>query len=407
MQRKLKICVVNDHFSYGPGGQHRIQNIGIALEKLDHEVTYVCPYGISNNIADLALTYDKLQQSVSTKYFYPILNDFFGIFRNLAKLREKPDLIIVELPYTSMKAWSALYARLRSVQTIFDYADLWMSLWNKPFREQPGFSLKCAYRVGSIFEDSNVIITSRMASILTAISSPLGYLLGKLTRRKVHVLLQPVDTRELFNPDKVINENNNYISRLLERCNAERFIMLGIKHDNEWIISETSKIVRELRDEHACILVAGSFPRAQELSKRKGLDKNICFLGKIPHALMPFILKLVDFSLVITSPHIKSLKYTTYNITKVAEYLAMGKPVIADSINLIDYVINGYNGFIVKDLGQLREKVLLLLNDQKMLRQMSANARKLANEKLDSIKVASKLVELYKVYLTRESNKIN
>jgi len=399
----LRICIINDHFSIGPGGHHRIQNLGMALEKLNQDVIYICPYGISSNVIKLAYVYDKYLKHSSRKFYLSFYNDFFGIFKNLARLKERLDLVVIELPWTSIKAWNALRAKLRSEYVIFDYADLWTSFWNTTYRE-PNLFYRYIYRIGSLFEDFNIAITNPLANILTVISSPLGHLLSKLTGRQPHIIMQPIDTKTLFNPN--IIDNSRIMEVLIKRCNAERFIMLGAKPDGEWIISEIHKLLKILENEKIKFLMLGSYPRAKKLCKIEGLDKYICILGSIHHNFVPYILKLVDFSIVLVPPWLKSIKYATHNITKISEFLAMGKPVITNSVSVTDYVINNYNGFIVKNYEQLIEKTLLLLNDEKVLRYLSENARKFAVNELDYIKVASEFLSLSKNMLNNSSNNI-
>jgi len=82
----------------------------------------------------------------------------------------------------------------------------------------------------------------------------------------------------------------------------------------------------------------------------------------------------------------------------ILEAMALGVPVIAtDLAGIPDVLRDGKNGFIVKprDIKSLREKILLLMNDERMLRKMSRNARKTAM-KYSWKNILTKLEEVYR-----------
>ncbi len=75
------------------------------------------------------------------------------------------------------------------------------------------------------------------------------------------------------------------------------------------------------------------------------------------------------------------------------ESLAAGKPVIGfDTESVSDVVKNGKTGFIVRNKGQMKQKIKLLLEDEKLLARMGKAAQKEVKEKYTIEKTAAKIL---------------
>ena len=86
----------------------------------------------------------------------------------------------------------------------------------------------------------------------------------------------------------------------------------------------------------------------------------------------------------------------------VLESLASGTPVVAGSTGISnDLVIDGYNGFRVypTDYKEIARKILMLITDNILWKQLSANARSMATN-FDASVVAKKYIKLYESYCT-------
>ena len=98
--------------------------------------------------------------------------------------------------------------------------------------------------------------------------------------------------------------------------------------------------------------------------------------------------------MVPTPPSLKNLHYAPHNIAKIADFLTMGKPVITDTTSAIDYILPGKTGFLCHNDQEVIEKATMLLIDEDKSSRMSKNARKMACEMFDHVKVAEQYIQL-------------
>ena len=391
----MRFGIVNDHFSLGPGGQHRIQNLALGLSKLGHEVLYMSPYGVSSDIFDLDVSnVSSYKSSAPSKYLYPYVNDFFRILKRLSKLNRKLDLLLIELPNTMSKSLNAIYGILRNVPTSYDFGGLWTSILDRGktyHLEKHGFRV---FRPAAQFlEDILAQMSARLPDLVTVPTTGMKTILEKFLRVKAQVLLQPIDTREAFNP-KLVDPIKAQLL-LPEKYLREQIVMLGVKGD-AWFVPWVEKLSHEIDFSDVTFLILGSFPMAREMCIRKGLDEHVYFTGVVPNHVVPYYVSICKFALVLTPPPLKSIWYAPHNIVKIAEYMAMGKPIITDTLAAADYVFDGQTGFLTRNEEDLLEKTALLLQDQKLARKMGEVARKTACEMLDQEKVAIRFIELFR-----------
>ena len=175
----MKISIINDHFSSGLGGQHRIQNLSVGFNRLGHAVTYISPQGISDKVSCLYVersTFNHQSYSLMNAYF----NDFFKIFKRLQSNQCKPDLLLIELPNTMLKALNGLSPN--SVNVAYDFAGLWTSTLDKSKTYQPiGKALSSFRLISQLFEDSISIISSKLPDVITVPTTPMKGLVERFS----------------------------------------------------------------------------------------------------------------------------------------------------------------------------------------------------------------------------------
>ena len=82
----------------------------------------------------------------------------------------------------------------------------------------------------------------------------------------------------------------------------------------------------------------------------------------------------------------------------IVEALAAGLPIIStDKGAIIESVIDGYNGYIVKPKSpnQITEKIIKLMNDKNLRDQMSANNLNIYNKKLTEKKLVDNFSSVF------------
>lgn len=133
----------------------------------------------------------------------------------------------------------------------------------------------------------------------------------------------------------------------------------------------------------------GELPCLVELVKKLNLEQKVTFRRYIPHDTVPDFVKR---SYVGVGP-LRLSPINNYTIpTKILEYFACGKPVISSPVSK-DVLKDGFTGFVVKSVTpkNIAEKLLILLEDEKLAIQMGKNARGLVVEKFDWEKIMDQL----------------
>jgi glycosyltransferase involved in cell wall biosynthesis len=385
----MRIAIVNDHFSCGPGGQHRLQNIAQGFSRLEHQVFYVTSNSISNDIVDSPL---NTLSAGPKRFFYPYFDEFFGIYRNLRVLPSDIDLLIIGLPNTMSKSLNAIFGLSKKIPTSFDFGGLWTSFFDKGATyDTQSTQLKFIRPISQFYEDSMTLFSSRFPDMITVPTSGMNNLFERYSRRDAHVVYHPVDTSKAWNPcfgSHGVKEN------IPEKYRKSRFIAIGVKGD-EWFVSVLADLIQNFQDSDLVFLVIGSFPKAEYICEKRGLSARVFFTGNVPYSVLPSYIALTQFAVVLTHPDLASIWYAPHNIAKIADYMAMGKPVVTDSLSAIDYVENGVTGFLVGDKENLIRRIGNLLDNQAFLLKISEAARKTALEKFDCVKVAERYLKLF------------
>jgi len=132
----------------------------------------------------------------------------------------------------------------------------------------------------------------------------------------------------------------------------------GLEH----LLNAVPEIILEHAD--ARFMIGGCGPQTDEfkdLVAKKGLEKFVKFLGKIPYVEMPEYMAACD---IYVSP---SLSDGTS--AALLEAMACGKPVVVSDIPANnEWIENGENGLIVptKDSSAIASAIVSLLNDRKL-----------------------------------------
>ncbi|MCX8011348.1 MAG: glycosyltransferase family 4 protein, partial [Ignavibacteria bacterium] len=112
-------------------------------------------------------------------------------------------------------------------------------------------------------------------------------------------------------------------------------------------------------------------------TKELGLEQKIIFTGIVPHSEAPQYLSACD---ILVSPHLGFETNQRFfgSPTKLFEYMAMGKAIVASDLEQIGKVIiDGINGLKVNpgNVDELAEKILSLAGDKTLQKKLGENAR--------------------------------
>jgi glycosyltransferase involved in cell wall biosynthesis len=177
------------------------------------------------------------------------------------------------------------------------------------------------------------------------------------------------------NPSKVKEELGipwdvptiGFVGRLVEGKGVDIFLKAA------------TKVVEQKMD--ARFIVVGSGPLEENLkalASDLGLSHNVIFTGWRSDVLR--MISCFDVLIQATSTFPESFGNT------IIEAMALNKPVIASKVSGPDeIVLNGETGFLVEpgNVGQLAEKIFIILDDKKLAKELGKNGRVLVENKYD------------------------
>jgi glycosyltransferase involved in cell wall biosynthesis len=118
-------------------------------------------------------------------------------------------------------------------------------------------------------------------------------------------------------------------------------------------------------------------PSVKELIYKGGYSDNVIFAGLVPQDQGPKYMGACD---ILLSPHIKNPDGTKFfgSPTKLFEYMAMGKPIIASNLDQIgDILKHKKTAYLVTpgNIEQLANAIRLLFEDNELREEIGKNAR--------------------------------
>ena len=152
--------------------------------------------------------------------------------------------------------------------------------------------------------------------------------------------------------------------------------------------------VRKNYDIHLVIMGVGH--HVGQLESVKKLIHNLNLKNHI--TLLDWTARTDIFNIISKSKlYISTARYEGMPYS-IIESLALSKPcVVSDCDGNRDLIVDGYNGFVIKDknIENFKEKILLLLDNQDLLEEFSKNAFKHFKENHDITLNIKKLEEIY------------
>jgi glycosyltransferase involved in cell wall biosynthesis len=145
------------------------------------------------------------------------------------------------------------------------------------------------------------------------------------------------------------------------------------------VLAEAVKLVGENEGCHFLFIGDGDQRALTEsIIESSGNGARATFTGRIPHAKAPAYLDACD---ILVSPHVPAEDGSEFfgSPTKLFEYMAMARPVIASRLGQIALVIaDGENGLLVEpgDPRAIAGAITRLSNDGELCRELGAAARR-------------------------------
>jgi glycosyltransferase involved in cell wall biosynthesis len=133
----------------------------------------------------------------------------------------------------------------------------------------------------------------------------------------------------------------------------------------------------------------------EQRTRQSGLERSILFTGLIPHSAAPSYLAACD---ILVSPHLGFAGNEKFfgSPTKLFEYMAMGKAIIASKLEQIGEVIeDGKTGLhsLPGDAAGLADKILIVAGDVALRRTLSSNARSVVESRYTWERNVERIIE--------------
>lgn len=223
------------------------------------------------------------------------------------------------------------------------------------------------------------------ADLVVVVSQPLADQLVEMGVAPGRVLVNPngVDP-DRYRPDLPCEQVRGVL-RLQGRRVIGFIGTFGPWHGAEVLAEAAVRVLQAhpgLRDELAFLFIGDgqAMPRVREIIEAGGIGESCRFTGLVPQEQGPAHMAACD---ILVSPHVPNPDGTPFfgSPTKLFEYLAMGRPVIASSLDQIGELLHDDHDAVMVppgDAGALADALLALLNDPPRAERLGGAARQTA-----------------------------
>ena len=190
------------------------------------------------------------------------------------------------------------------------------------------------------------------------------------------------------------------VSDLKERLNLSgEKILLSVgkieKQKGYHLLLKILPDILKVHDVKTVIVGGGSYlTTLKKLTIKFGITDKVIFTGEIPHKDLPRYYNLADIFVFPT------LMKESFGLV-VAEAMACERPVIASRIGGVPTVIeDGKDGFLTKpnNLRDLREKILVLLGDEKLAKKIGKTAREKVVRRFSVDRMVNDTIKTYEEF---------
>lgn len=371
------------------------------LVERGHELSVFCPKSVPKYVAQLELQNENEPYLFDVYYSFPtpipLSVTLPHLFNALRVLRHQFDLLITQFHLFHLASFTGLPLKtLKGIPWVVKIHDMIpdpalhhnvsrIGFVNRFY----GMSLTMCYgiflkNIGKKAEKL-FVLTTELRNLLLAN----GYFADR-----VAVIPNGVDTK-IFSPsiskgDSINKKTILYIGSMMPEdgldCLVKAFSLLNPK--------------KEL---HLTMIGDGS-QRLQlvELVKKLNLERKVTFHRYVPHKLLPGFIRAAYVG--IGPLRLSPANYYTIP-TKIVEYSACGKPVISSPVSK-DVLRDESTGFVVKEVSpkNVAEKLSILLENERLTRDMGKNARQLVIERFEQQRIID---EIEREIQSLESHRLN
>ena len=353
---------------------------------------------------------EKMKRTIQTMKIMGIFYDILTFFHSLkVYAKVKPD--ILNFQNFNVLSFPMLWAaKLMGIPTIFSVYDFWCicptgtlidnkgrrcRIFNSILCEKcnfvpPQFRLikKLGLLKPMLFIREKIFkISLKQFDAFIVLSTFWVDILKKygIDEKKINVIPLPIEGNIKIKKNRKVERNSILFVGWIDRRKGSFTVVRAMK-----------KILKNVPN--AKLYLIG--PIGEESQKKKiddyinknKLEKNIKFLGKMPHQQVLDFMQKVE---VITIPEQWEIAWPI----ALTEAMAVAKPTVSSNIGGIpDFIDAGKNGFLAEptDYNDFANKIIWFLKNKRKAKKMGMQARKDVLNMTDENMIVDKLMELYK-----------
>lgn len=380
----------------------RMWNIARALKEAGARVSVICPVFGKDNERFAVLEGIEIHRYTNTfadgsvagyfrEYGVAFIKTFFLLHRLL--LRGRVHVVHVANPPDIF--WPlALYLKLFGIRFIFDEHDLspeaYLSRFDKEEKDagmlytiQRWFQ-KLSYRFADGILSTNE--TYKQRAIET----------DPRNAKKVFVVRNGPDTRsfKFAQPNPALKKGRKYLAAYIG--------VMAIQDGLEYIIRAVDELVNTRKNRDVMFYLIGKgddWPRLKEMAAERGIAEDIVFTGRIPD---PEALEIMSTADVCLSPDPYSPLNELSTMTKIMEYMSLGKPIVSFHLKENKFSAGPCALYVNNnDPVAFAEGILTLANDPARCKEMGEAGIKRVAEELSWQKQAERLRAAYAYVLSQ------
>jgi glycosyltransferase involved in cell wall biosynthesis len=308
----------------------------------------------------------------------------------LVKVAKNENITILHAHSNYLNAWSAIKAgNILKIPVIYEIRGLW---YLTRLTKEPD------YKYGGMFEYEQQMVkyAAKNADKVVTISYALKNLVISwgIDKEKIEVIPNAVNL-DLFNPkEKSL--------KLLEKYNLKSKMIIGFigsitaYEGLDILILAVNELVLDGFD--ITLMIVGDGLEKQRFEKLVKV-KNIIFTGRVEHSEVEEYYSIFDVCIYPRNDY-EVCRYIPP--LKPLEAMAMQKAIIvSDVAPLIEMVDDGINGLVclADNQGSLKEKIILLYNDEVLRKKLALNARKWVQKNRSWDNIVQRNIVLYQSFL--------
>jgi len=376
------------------GSFTHFRGIVTAFYKLGYQIYYLGAGIIEVPKIDLA----KTIINYPLKFNLPEIPDIYYNWRFIPKalkiIKTKQPLFLYQR-HSIFNVCGAVLSQLTGIPLILEYNG------SEPWVREKWGGLLIFKRLCYFMENT----TLKKADLITVVSKPMKdeLLKRKIPEEKILVNYNGVDIDE-FNP-KIDG------SEIRKKYNLENKIVIGaVSTFGVWhgmpILSQAVKpIINKIQNTQYKIhflFIGDGVERikCENIIKESGMSGYVTFTGTISFTEIPKYLAACD---ILVAPHIPNSDGTPFfgSPTKLFEYMAMGKGIVASNLNQIGEVLeHKKTALLVKpgDVNDLTCGIIKLIKDKKLREELGRNARDEVINKYTWEKNVKRVIDIYEKF---------